>query len=110
MAHKRQSRPDDGLDFQVKAMKTCYVVPSSLDSGTCMVTVRTLRTTTSQKYAAVPTTGSYVRRIDFVYHSTLGLRVIQKKKKVRTLSTEARGEGRCPLPQLGADGSSVGNF
>ena len=25
--------------------------------------------------------GSYVRLIDFVYHSTLGLRVIQKKKK-----------------------------
>ena len=24
--------------------------------------------------------GSYVRRIDFVYHSTLGLRVIKKKK------------------------------
>jgi len=26
--------------------------------------------------------GSYLRRIDFVYHSTLGLRVIKKKKKV----------------------------
>ena len=25
--------------------------------------------------------GSYLRRIDFVYHSTLGLRVIKKKKK-----------------------------
>ena len=25
--------------------------------------------------------GSYSRRIDFVYHSTLGLRVIKKKKK-----------------------------
>jgi len=25
--------------------------------------------------------GSYVRLIDFVYHSTLGLRVIKKKKK-----------------------------
>jgi len=24
--------------------------------------------------------GSYLRRIDFVYHSTLGLRVIKKKK------------------------------
>jgi len=24
--------------------------------------------------------GSYLRRIDFVYHSTLGLRVINKKK------------------------------
>ena len=27
--------------------------------------------------------GSYLRLIDFVYHSTLGLRVIKKKKKVR---------------------------
>ena len=26
-------------------------------------------------------TGSYLRLIDFVYHSTLGLRVIKKKKK-----------------------------
>jgi len=26
--------------------------------------------------------GSYLRLIDFVYHSTLGLRVIKKKKKV----------------------------
>ena len=25
--------------------------------------------------------GSYLRRIDYVYHSTLGLSVIQKKKK-----------------------------
>jgi len=24
--------------------------------------------------------GSYLRRIDFVYHTTLGLRVIKKKK------------------------------
>jgi len=27
--------------------------------------------------------GSYLRLIDFVYHSTLGLRVIKKKKKFR---------------------------
>ena len=27
--------------------------------------------------------GSYLRLIDFVYHSTLGLRVIKKKKKVK---------------------------
>jgi len=27
--------------------------------------------------------GSYLRLIDFVYHSTLGLRVIKKKKKMR---------------------------
>jgi len=29
-----------------------------------------------------PEAGSYLRLIDFVYHSTLGLRVIKKKKKV----------------------------
>ena len=28
--------------------------------------------------------GSYLRLIDFVYHSTLGLRVIKKKKKACT--------------------------
>jgi len=28
--------------------------------------------------------GSYLRLIDFVYHSTLGLRVIKKKKEMRT--------------------------
>ena len=33
--------------------------------------------------------GSYLRIIDFVYHSTLGLRVIRKKK----VSTWARGFG-----------------
>jgi len=27
--------------------------------------------------------GSYLRLIDFVYHSTLGLRVIKKKKRLR---------------------------
>ena len=29
--------------------------------------------------------GSYLRLIDFVYHSTLGLRVIKKKKKISRL-------------------------
>ena len=30
--------------------------------------------------------GSYLRRIDFVYHSTLGLRVIKKKIRIRRVS------------------------
>ena len=34
MAHTRQSRPDSGLGFQVKVLKTFQVVPSSLGSGT----------------------------------------------------------------------------
>jgi len=33
--------------------------------------------------------GSYLRLIDFVYHSTLGLRVIKKKKKKTTTRTWA---------------------
>jgi len=33
MARKRQSRPDFGLGFQVKVLKTFEVVPSSLGSG-----------------------------------------------------------------------------
>jgi len=40
--------------------------------------------------------GSYLRLIDFVYHSTLGLRVIKKKKKY-LLSAEA--SRRLPEPR-----------
>ena len=37
--------------------------------------------------------GSYLRFLDFVYHSTLGLRVIKKKKRVRTCLGSSIG---CP--------------
>ena len=37
--------------------------------------------------------GSYLRLIDFVYHSTLGLRVIKKKKK----SMRVAPAGRVPV-------------
>ena len=37
--------------------------------------------------------GSYLRRIDFVYHSTLGLRVIKKKKKMAEADTHQIGGG-----------------
>ena len=33
MAHIKQSRPDSGLGFQVKVLKTFYAVPSSFGSG-----------------------------------------------------------------------------
>ena len=33
MAHIRQSRPNSGLGFQVKVLKTFLRVPSSLGSG-----------------------------------------------------------------------------
>ena len=32
--------------------------------------------------------GSYLRLIDFVHHSTLGLRVIKKKKKVNMANSK----------------------
>ena len=32
--------------------------------------------------------GSYLRLLDFVYHSTLGLRVIKKKKKTKMNMSE----------------------
>ena len=37
--------------------------------------------------------GSYLRLVDFVYHSTLGLRVKYKKKKVRGLRFTLYGCG-----------------
>ena len=42
--------------------------------------------------------GSYLRLIDFVYHSTLGLRVIKKKRGETggdEASDQARREGDC---------------
>ena len=36
MAHMGQSRPDHGLGFQVKVLKTFQVVPSSLGSKTAV--------------------------------------------------------------------------
>jgi len=38
--------------------------------------------------------GSYLRRINFVYQSTLGLRVIKKKKRKKVTGRKARC-GRC---------------
>ena len=37
--------------------------------------------------------GSHLRLIDFVYHSTLGLRVIDKKKKAELSGPLPRQEG-----------------
>ena len=44
--------------------------------------------------------GSYLRRIDFVYHSTLGLRVIKKKQGLRVEDQESR-HALAALPRLG---------
>ena len=47
-------------------------------------------------------TGSYLRLIDFVYDSTLGLRVIKKKKKLR--------EGLERVDVFGLRGSEAGSY
>jgi len=44
--------------------------------------------------------GSYLRLIDFVYHSTLGLRVVKKKKKRWCFCFAVRGRELadiCPI-------------
>jgi len=41
--------------------------------------------------------GSYFRLIDFVYHSTLGLRVINKKKKKTPEGFSVQGFRVCPF-------------
>ena len=50
-------------------------VPYSLDSGRERLIYFTEMCSGSEA-------GSYLRRIDFMYHPTLGLRAIKKKKKV----------------------------
>ena len=55
-------------------------------------TVLNLRTTTSQKYEAVPS-GLVFKAHRLVYHSTLGSRVLMQKKKKKNL----RGNGRAAV-------------
>jgi len=53
--------------------------------------------------------GSHVRLIDFVYHSTLGLRVIKKKKKNRHLrSAESSPRCRAEKEHMGQSGPESG--
>ena len=51
------------------------------------VHILNVRTTTSQKCAAVPRRACYSRLKDSAYHSTLGLRIIKKKKTVHILDS-----------------------
>ena len=82
MAHTRQSRPDSGLGSQVKGRRSFKAVPASLASGTGV------SSQFENYYVTEMCSGSeassYLRLIDCVYHSTLGLRVIKKKKKKST--------------------------
>jgi len=90
---KRQSRPDCGLDFRVKVLKTLYVVPSSFGSG---LLEDEFKNNYFTEMCSGSKTGSYLRLIDFVYHSTLGLRVIKKKTNP---PTERSVAVTCTLPK-----------
>ena len=70
MAHIRQSRPGSGLVFQDQVLTTFDVVASWLSNDYFT------------EMCSGSDAGSHVRRIDFVYHSTLGLRVIKKEEEV----------------------------
>jgi len=99
MAHVRQSRPDSGLGFQLKVLKPFEAVPSSLGRSSRIPLHR-------HCFVRVP--GRNVKRFRgglvfkahrWLYHSTLGSRVIKKKKK--SLVVEGRGLGVGETPQLG---------
>jgi len=69
-AHIRQSRPDSGLGFQASVgpeADLSHAIPQALRYFTEM--------------CSGSEADSYSRLIGFVYHSTLGLGVIKKKKK-----------------------------
>ena len=72
MAQIRQSMPHFGLGFPVKVLKPFGAVPASLGSGTDYFT----------EMCSGSEAGWYLRLIDFVYHSTLGLRVTKKNLTV----------------------------
>jgi len=66
-----------GLGFRVQALQPFYVVPSSLGR----VPGRSqFENNYFTEMCSGSETGSYFRLIDFVYHSTLGLRVLKKKE------------------------------
>ena len=52
--------------------------------------------------------GSYLRLIDFVYHSTLGLRVIKKKKKSRRAPAGTGLWKRLPARGFGRSSGNYG--
>jgi len=68
MAHVRQSRPDSSLGFHRKVLNAFNVIPASLGRGCCCRNVKRFRG------------GLVFKAHKLVYHSTLGLRVIKKKK------------------------------
>jgi len=55
--------------------------------------VTCLKTFSADEVRPGPEAGSYLRLIDFMYHSTLGLRVIKKKKSTLNPNHTAGPEG-----------------
>jgi len=80
MQHIRQSRPDSGIVFQVKIR----IVPFSLGSGGVGRNVKRFRG------------GLVFKAHRLVYHSTLGLGVIKKKKQTAPRAASARPRRATP--------------
>ena len=78
MAHIRQPRSDSGRGFQEKDLETFQVVPSPLRSGDGRVEASRGDSAVPQRFRG----GLVFKAHRRVYHSTLGLREIKKKKKV----------------------------
>jgi len=74
--HIRQSRPDSGFGVQVNVLKPFKGVLFLIGSGLLQCA-----TSWGTEICSGFEAGSYLRLIDFVYHSTLGLRVIKKKRE-----------------------------
>ena len=55
--------------------------------------VKTKGARTIQEMCRGSEAGSYLRLIDFVYHSTLGLRVIKKKQSHSSFSSKVKTKG-----------------
>jgi len=60
--------------------------------GGCRVQGR--RNPTQAEMCSGSEAGSYLKLIDFVYHSTLGLRVITKRREVGAMYSGPQGEAR----------------
>ena len=88
MAHIRQSRPDSGRDFKAKVLKTFRVVPSSLEKMIGFVkpvaAAYVLRTN-GKRFRG----GLVFKAHTLVYHSTLGSRVMKKKKEFFASATRS---------------------
>ena len=75
MAHIRESRPDSGLGFQVKVLEIVFAHARRPSLGTAAVRTGLCRNVKRFRRGLV---FKAHRRL---YHSTLGLRVIKKKKR-----------------------------